>query len=222
MNAYSYWEQGRDAGSGQIVSMTPIEPGNSSELLGNVSLSGAGLALSAIAQFGIFLQLRRANHLKEAQFEERRHGWIGDITNQWFQEHETCTGIRRDVTMAVAQECEKMWEKVCENEKVDVPQTLLLRLSRMCEFLEWNYALVSSASNRIVVASDSDDVWLFDANASPEDACHELLSEAVADARGNWWQGLLKTLGGLPLFLIPGVGPIAGGNAPLGDRLEWH
>ena len=137
MNAYSYWEQGRKVASGQIVSMTPVDLSSSGEVLGGITFGEGALALQAVAQFGIFLEMRRMNKLKEAEFEERRHSWIYDITEQWIAEHRDTTVHLRDVTRAVSRECQKMWDKVCENDSVDVPQIVLLRLSRLTEFLEY-------------------------------------------------------------------------------------
>jgi hypothetical protein len=79
--------------------------------------------------------------------------------------------------------------------------------------LEWNYAIAAYASNYIVEASGSDERWLLEPNASSEAIALDLLRQAVEETRGDWWQGLWKTLGGLPLFLIPIVGPIAGSGA---------
>jgi hypothetical protein len=213
MNAYTYWEQGRNLASGQIVSMIPIDPSSTASSLGGMTLGPSGLALSAIAQFGIWMEMRKMNKLREAEFEERRHSWITDITNQWVEEHSKAHGILRDVTESVGKECEKMWEKACDNDKVDVPQSVLLRLKRLAEFLEWNYAVVAFGSNQIVEASDSDEKWVLDPNASSEEMALQFLSEAATEHRGSWWKGLLKSVAGLPLFLIPGIGPIAGGGA---------
>lgn len=213
MNAYSYWEQGRDLGSGQIVSMTPFSPSNGGSVLGTVPLGGAGMALSAVAQFGIYCEIRRMNQLKEAEFEERRNGWINHIASQWIEEHKHISGIRRDVTLAVSRECQKMWENLCKNEMVDVPQTVLLQISRMTEFLEWNYFLAASASNNLVEASGSSDKWILNSSLKSKAIVDETLEEALNESKGEWWKGLLKTLGGIPLLLVPGVGPFAGGGA---------
>jgi hypothetical protein len=213
MNAYTYWEQGRSLASGQIVSMIPIDPSSTASSLGGITLGPEGLALSAIAQFGIWMEMRKMNKLREAEFEERRHSWITEITNQWIDEHSQTHGILRDVTEAVGRECEKMGEKVCDNDKVDVPQTVVLRLKRLAEFLEWNYAVVAFGNNQIVEASGSDENWLLNPDASSEGIAMQFLSEAATEHRGSWWKGLLKSVAGLPLFLIPGIGPIAGGSA---------
>lgn len=216
MTAYSLWEQGRDVASGQIVSMTPFSPSNGGGLLGSVPLGGAGMALSAVAQFGIYFEMRRMNHLKETEFEERRHGWINDISSQWIEEHKHTSGIRRDVTVAVSRECQKMWEKLCANEMIDVPQSVLLRLSRMTEFLEWNYAIAASASNSLVTASMSDDQWNLEPSLDSEAIATELVrlhTTGTKELKGKWWTGPLKVIGGLPMFLVPGVGPFVTGGA---------
>jgi len=140
--------------------MTPIDASSGGNLLGGITLGEAELALSAIAQFGIFFEMRRMNKLKEAEFEERRHAWIYDITTQWIEEHRDSMGILRDITLAVSRECQKMWDQVCANDKVDVPQVVLLRLARLTEFVEWNYFFAAFASNYIVEASGSDEDWL--------------------------------------------------------------
>jgi hypothetical protein len=64
MNAYSYWEQGRDLASGKIVSMTPFSPSGESKLLGGMPLGGAGMTLGAVAQFGIYFEMRRMNNIQ--------------------------------------------------------------------------------------------------------------------------------------------------------------
>lgn len=56
MTAYTYWEQARAISTGQIVSMTPFNPSGGGEMLGGVPLGGAGMALSAVAQFGIYFE----------------------------------------------------------------------------------------------------------------------------------------------------------------------
>lgn len=210
MNAYSLWEQGRDVASGQIVSMTPFSPSNAGGLLGSVPLGDAGMALSAVAQFGIYFEMRRMNHLKEAEVEERRHGWINDIASQWIEEHKHTSGIRRDVTVAVSRECQKMWEKLCANEMTDVPQSVLLRLSRMTEFLEWNYSIVASAANGLVTASGSDERWILESTLNSKSIATEMVrthAKGTKEKKGEWWSGPLKVLGGLPMFFVPVVGP---------------
>jgi hypothetical protein len=213
MNAYTYWEQGRNLASGRIVSMIPIDPSSTASSLGGMTLGSGGIALSAIAQFGTWMEMRKMNKLREAEFEERRHSWITEITNQWIDEHAQSHGILRDVTESVAKECEKMWEKACDNDKIDVPQSVILRLKRLAEFLEWNYAVVAFGNNQIVEASDSDEKWILDPDASSEEIGLQFLRDAATEHRGSWWKGLLKSVAGLPLFLIPGIGPIAGGGA---------
>jgi hypothetical protein len=213
MNAYSYWEKGRDIASGQIVSMKPIDIASHRGSIGGVELQTAGMALSAIAQFGMYLEMRKMNRLHEAQFEERRHGWIQDIVTQWIEEHRSIHGIQRDITQAVVTECEKMWQSVCDNEKVDVPQTILLKISRLTEFIEWNYAVLASANNSLVESSSSNDGWLLNLDASSSEIADEILADSVVEVKSSWWKGALKAVGGLPLFLIPGVGPFAGGGA---------
>lgn len=216
MNAYSYWEQGRNLASGQIVSMTPFSPSNGGGILGSVPLGGAGMALSAVAQFGIYFEMRRMNHLKEAEFEERRHGWINDIANQWIEEHKHTSGIRRDITMSVSRECVKMMQKLYANEMTDVPQSVLLRLSRMTEFLEWNYAITAAASNSLVNASGSDDLWILEPSLNSEAIATEMVrlhTEGTKELKGEWWTGPLKAVGAIPLLLVPAVGTVAGCGA---------
>lgn len=213
MTAYSFWEQGRDMATGQIVSMTPFSPNSGGKFLGGMPLGGAGMMLSAIAQFGVYLEARQMRRINESAFEERRHAWIDDITNQWIAEHESATGIQRQITNAVSIECSKMWESLCANEKVDVPQSLLLRVARMTEFLEWNYFLVASATNSLVDASNSANNWRLDPFLRTLDFAEEVMAEAVKETKGDWWKGLLKVVGGVPLLIIPGVGPFAGGGA---------
>lgn len=179
-------------------------------------VGGAGMALSALAQFGIYCEMKRMNLLKEAQFEERRHGWIDDISRQWIEEHSGNEGIISDVTEAVAVECRKMWRSVCENEKVDVPQAILLRLSRMADFLDYNYDLVARASNEVVRASKSAKGWNLDTTETSNAIVRALVEAEAAEnqrIRGKWWSGPLKLVGGVPLFFIPAVGGFAAGGA---------
>lgn len=213
MNTYSFWEMGRNVGTGRIVSMNPIEPTTAAAELGSFSLGGASLALSAISQFGMYLEFRKLGVLRAAEFEERRHNWLIDITDQWIEEHRDTHGILRDVTSAVEKECEKMWEQVCGNHKVDVPQTLLLRLKRMAEFLDWNYKVAAHANNLVVEATGSDEEWFLDPDFSSEYVARKLLDELADVPKRDFWGGLLKSIAGLPLFLIPIVGPVAGGGA---------
>jgi len=226
MKTYSFWEQGRNLTTGQIVSMVPVDSPMNASSLGRLDLGEMGITLSAIAQFGIWMEMRKMNDLREAEFEERRNIWIADITSQWIEEHSRSRGIARDVTISVSKECEKMWVKICENPKVDVPQTVLLRLKRMTEYLEWNYAVVAAASNYIVEASDSEVEWLLDPDVKSESIALDFLreaEEAAEEERGDWWQGLLKSAAGLPMLLIPGVGLIAGASAVVygvGEMIE--
>lgn len=213
MIAYTCWEQGRSLDTGQIISMTPINPSSTASSLGGITLGQGALALSALAQFGIWMEMRKMSKLREAEFEERRHAWLVDITNQWIDEHSQTHGILRDVTDAVAKECKKMWSKVCENKKVDVPQALLLRLKRLSEFIERNYAIVALGNNQLVEASESDEGWLLAPDASSKDIAMQILSDGTREQQGSWWKGLLESLTESPLFLIPGMGPLAVGNA---------
>lgn len=211
MNTYSYWEMGRNIGSGRIASMMPIDLSSTASSLGGINLGQAGMALSSIAQFGIYMEMRKMNLLREAEFEERRHNWIVDITNQWIEEHSNEHGILRDVTLAVSKDCEKMWKKVWENEKIDVPQTLLLRLKRMADFLDWNYTVTAHANNYLVEATGSDNAWLLDPDMSSEIWANQILEKAADEPQSDFWGGLLKTAVGIPLVLIPFVGPLVGG-----------
>jgi len=154
--AYTYWEVGRDSDDGKFVSMKPVEPKAEKGNLGSIDLGEPGLGLSEIAEFGNYLEFRKLNSIREAEFEERRNTWLKGITDQWIQEHQTGVGIRRDVTLAVAKECEKLFEAIKKNGNVDVSQTLLLRLQRMSEFLEWNYAALAWAIEFLVEDSGSD------------------------------------------------------------------
>lgn len=213
MNTYSFWEMGRNVGTGRIASMNPIEPTAAASELGSFSLGSASLALSAISQFGMYLEVRKLGVLRAAEFEERRHNWLIDITDQWIEEHRDTHGILRDVSAAVVKECEKMWEQVCDNQKVDVPQTLLLRLKRMAEFLDWNYKVAAHANNRIVEATGSDEEWFLDPDLSSETVARLLLDELADVPKRDFWGGLMKCIAGLPLFLVPGIGPVLGGGA---------
>ncbi len=213
MNAYTFWEQGRDLATGKIVSMIPIEPSSMVSFLGGMTLPSGALTLSAVAQFGIWMEMRKMTRLREAEFEERRHSWLIEITNQWIDEHSRSHGILRDVTAAVATECSKMWDKVCKNEKVDVPQALILRIRRLTEFLEWNYSVIALAHNQIVESSASDKNWVLNPDLTSEEISLQRLSEIAGEERGAWWKGLVKSVVGLPLFLIPGIGPFVGGGA---------
>jgi hypothetical protein len=153
--------------------------------------------------------MRRMNHLKEAEFEERRHGWINDISSQWIEEHKHASGIRRDITAAVSRECQKMWEKLCSNEMTDVPQSVLLRLSRMTEFLEWNYVIAASAANSLVTASGSDVQWILEPTLDSEKGAIEIVrmhAQGTKEKKGEWWSGPLKVFGGLPMLFVPVVG----------------
>ncbi len=87
------------------------------------------------------------NELMEAQFEERRHGWVDAIIHQWIEEHRDTFGIQRRVTDARAVEVAKMTEKLADTSKMDVPQVLLLKLDRLTDFMEHHYRLQASAFN---------------------------------------------------------------------------
>ncbi len=193
--------------------MTPFNPTSDAQVLGGIPLGGLGLALSAVAQFGIYWEARQMRRLNEAAFEERRHAWIDDISDQWIEEHKSSIGVQREITSAVSLECRKMWEKLCVNEAIDVPQSLLLKISRMNEFLETNYRLAASASNSVADASDSIRRWRLDPSIKTQDIVKEILADAIKESKGEWWKGLLKVAGGVPLLIVPGVGPFAGGGA---------
>ncbi len=213
MIGYTYWEQGRDIAKGKIVSMTPIDFFSRRGDVGGIEFQAAGMAVSAIAQFGMYLEMRKMTQLAEAQFEERRHGWIDSIITQWIDEHRNSSGIRRDVTGALVRECGEMWKKLYENEKIDVPQTILLKVSRMVEFIQWNYLLLAVGVNALVEASGSDEGWLINEDAKASQIADEVLHESIEEKRSTWWKGALKAVGGLPLLLVPVVGPVAGGGA---------
>jgi hypothetical protein len=120
-----------------------------------------------------------------------------------------CPGIRRDVSVAVSRECQKMWEKLCKNEMTDVPQTLLLRIARMTEFLEWNYSVAAAASNSFVTASGTDKQWILEPNLNSEAIATQVIREhaqTTKETKGEWWSGPLKILGGLPLLVLPVAG----------------
>ena len=191
--------------------MQEVDLSSTASPLGSVNLGQASAALSSIAQFGIYLEMRKMNLLREAEFEERRHRWIAEITNQWIEEHSDTNGILADVTESVSKECWAMWKQVWENEKVDVPQSLLLRLKRLSEFLDLNYTVAAYANNQLVEATGSDEGWLLDTDVCSKSVANQMLDDAADEPQRDIMGGLLKTLAGIPLIFIPGVGGIAAG-----------
>jgi hypothetical protein len=88
-----------------------------------------------------------------------------------------------------------MWEKLCKNELIDVPQSVLLQISRMTEFLEWNYAIAASAANTLVKASGSDVQWILEPTLNSESIATEMVRTHAQDTKekkGEWWSGPLK------------------------------
>lgn len=211
--SYSMWEQGRNLASGQIVSMTPIEASRAAcgQSLGLIT-PGAE-ALSALAQFGIYYELHKMNKLMAAQFEERRHGWLDAIIQQWIEEHRDTFGIQRRVTDALAAEVTKMTEKVAETSQMDVPQVLLLKLDRLTDFMEQHYRLQASALNALVKISSSNDSWLYDLNVDLRESSLALLRAEKDQSENIRRQGAAKAAIGVPLFFIPFVGPFLGGGS---------
>jgi hypothetical protein len=211
--SYSLWEQGRNLGSGQIVSMTPIEASRAAfgQSLGLIT-PGAE-ALSALAQFGIYYELHKMNELMEAQFEERRHGWVDAIIHQWIEEHRDTFGIQRRVTDALAVEVAKMSEKLADTSKMDVPQVLLLKLDRLTDFMEHHYRLQASAFNALVKISGSSDSWSYDLNVDLRESAMASIRAEKDQSATLRWQGATKAAIGVPLLFIPFLGTWVGGGS---------
>lgn len=215
-NAYTLWERGTDVATGKIVSMTPIPP----EQVASHSLSAASLpiaagslALSAVAQFGQYLEQRKANEIRAAEFEERRHDWLGGLLDEWVAEHTDSFGIQQDITEALALECEKLLEQLLDKKKMDMPQLLLLRVERVSRFLEANFRLLARAKNELVSQSGSSREWLTDDTLNVKKVSLDIINEDAAEEKASARKLAGKSLFGLPLFFVPIAGPALGGGA---------
>lgn len=170
-------------------------------------------ALSAIAQFGIFYELHQLRRLQEAQFEERRLGWLDAILNQWIDEHREACGIRFAVTDRVAIELNKLTEKLTENPKMDIPQVLVMKLDRVADFLQENYRLQAQVLNLLVETSGSDSEWSLADDLDFLEVARQRLRDAIWYAGVERGKNIKRGLLGSALFLVPFAGPILGGGA---------
>ncbi|NWJ49132.1 MAG: hypothetical protein HXX08_25015 [Chloroflexi bacterium] len=100
-------------------------------------LSPFGLALEAANSAVGFLQWwesRKSRLLQEAQYEERRIGWLADILEVWYQELDNGE-MRRDTIHYLDREVSKLVEKLEQNKLTDVPSSFLLQVERTTESL---------------------------------------------------------------------------------------
>jgi hypothetical protein len=213
MNVYSLWEQGRDLASGQYVSMIPLDFVSQGGATPVAAFSAPMQALSVVAQFGMYYELHRMRRLQEAQFEERRLGWLDSILDQWIEEHRQQPGLQYQVTHRIAAEVSTLIEKLGENTLVDIPQVLLLKLDRVTDFLQENYRLQSAVLNSLVLASNSDAVWLLESDLDFFQIARTRLEEAINEAAQRRASSIGWGMMGAALFIIPVAGPFLGGGA---------
>ena len=207
--SYSLWQMGRDV-AGRFSSMVPHQCPQSASLdLGMVA--PAMSAVTAVAQFGIWYELHQMNRLAAAQFEERRIQWLNGIVDQWIDEHRDKSGLEVDVTLAMAREAEKLLGKLTEDDVMDVPQALLLKVSRVSDYLDELCATWCTVQQRLVEASGSDEVWLANSMSSRAIAEHLLYVEEPEEEGSSVVEWAVGALGVAALF-VPVVGPAFGGG----------
>ena len=185
MYTASLWEMGRNASNGQIAWMEPVNQAvRSSAALGPI---GVGLqALEAVASFGMWYEMHKMQRVMTAQFHERRHAWLNDAADQWISEHSELREIRRDSTEALAREAEKFFGVYLDDDKVDLPEVLRLKLKRIADFLDNLQTVHAHSLNEIVAITDSSEKWALPAGVDTAEAVLEPFRERLASAEGQW------------------------------------
>lgn len=214
---YSLWKQGRD-GSGQIVSMTPHSCPGTGTSLGGLDLPLK--ALNVIAKFGIWYEKHQMRKLSEAAFEERRHKWLNSILQQWIDEHRERPGIQIDVTKAVATEAEKLFEKLAEQDRMDLPQILLLKADRLSEYFDQVATFWADVLENLVEKSNSHEDWVWEAESS--DSAARSLTEQMNDNASRGLKEVAMGAFGIGMFIVPGGAILAGafGGGALGALFD--
>jgi ferredoxin len=156
--SYSIWEMGRTQ-DGRFSSMVPHACPMADSFLVGPLLIGVGAVGIAALQFANYYQSRKMYELDKARFEERRLRWLNDIVQQWVKEHRSSLDVRVDVTVAVARESEKLLWSLLETPLLDVPQTLLLKVKRLCEYFDRLSGFWSECLFRLASASRSEEGW---------------------------------------------------------------
>ena len=148
--------------------------------------------------------------LSEAQFEERRHQWLNDILEQWISEHRGQPGLSLDVTQSMIAEGDKLLDKLLEQERMDVPQALLLKVARIADFFDRFNETWTAIHARAIEQSGSNAEWRLPAQSSKQAADVFIASarEAGSGGLGNFFVGAL----GAVVMLVPVVGPTVGGG----------
>lgn len=207
-SSYSLWQQGRGA-DGRIASMTLHACPSESIVLGYASLGVH--ALTAVAQFGVWYELRQANELAAAQFEERRNQWLDEALAQWITEHRDSAGVRLDSTRALGIEASKLVERLLAHDDMDVPQVLLLKVERVANYLDDLTAVWRTLHRELVSASNSDPTWVHDAPTSAV-LVEQALDGARDDAQSLPGATRAAAALGFAAWFVPAVGPLFGGS----------
>lgn len=196
--ATSLWEQGKDLGSGRIAWMRPLNQ----SLRGANLIGPVGLALEALetaAQFAMWFELHQMRRLMEANFEERRHAWLNNIFDQWIEEHQNGDGIRRDISNAMTAEASAFVQAVAENARISIPQQILLKATRIADYLDSVYTLHAKTLQGLVSATRSASGWAIPAELDTRQATHRLLTAKNDEAETRWKSHRKVALGLIPL-----------------------
>jgi hypothetical protein len=102
------------------------------------SLHPAMMVLNAAQAAGSFLiwwEVRKQTQISTAQFEERRIAWLGEMLAQLYTEMREEGTVRLDTIRYLERELSRVIEALNENDKMDLPSSLLLQIERTAKTL---------------------------------------------------------------------------------------
>ena len=210
-------------------------------------LSAAGTIIQAIAQLGIWYEMRQMRLLEEAKFEERRLIWLVNCASLVLNDMHANGRLDSKETFYLSREAQHLFEAVEKNNKVDFPGTILYMCHRihqnLAEFNAASYEVLSSTLRDRGVLSTQKSVFaetlekIFGSAAVPNDlawleyhSAEEQLEAALALAREKKsseldWKDIAKSTVLLAAFVpIPvfwGAG-IARGLLTIGGLTARH
>ena len=83
----------------------------------------------------IWWEVRKQTQISAAQFEERRIAWLGEMLAQLYTEIREDGTVRLDTLQYLERELSRLIEALNENDKMDIPSSLLLQIERTAKML---------------------------------------------------------------------------------------
>jgi hypothetical protein len=116
---------------------TPSPPGyaNSGGAVGLPYIEAATRAVEAVASLGQWYEMHQFRKLSEAQHEERRNQWLAEYIQLFVEHLARNSELDAKVSYYLSRETERLFNALFDNQKADVPGTLMYTCSVVQRYL---------------------------------------------------------------------------------------